>query len=277
MRRKRWRLAGKRPHASCLFFNLDPRDFYCGLRGFSREAINRLGLKTTGMEFASEMLVRAGLAKFKITSVPTHLAKDGRSRPPHLRTWRDGWRHLRLLLLFSPRWLFICPGLAMIAVGLGLGFAVLPGPVHIRSQITLDVHTLIVACISILVGTQAITFGVFARRYASFRGFLPADEHSWLIKGITLERMLSWRGLAALRTGGGCLGVIDMAFSEFQAAQLFVRYAVDDRFDDTNWFGRPNLSVGVSLQLSSIWNPRIAFSDNSFRGSLLGGGRIDAG
>jgi hypothetical protein len=188
-----------------LFFNLDCRDFHCGLRGFSREAINRLGLKTTGMEFASEMLVRAGLAKLKITSVPTRLAKDGRSRPPHLRTWRDGWRHLRFLLLFSPRWLFIYPGLAMIAVGLGLGFAVLPGPVHITPQITLDVHTLIVACISILVGTQAITFGVLARRYASFRGFLPADEHAWLIKGVTLERMLQAGGALLLF---GLAGVI---------------------------------------------------------------------
>jgi glycosyltransferase involved in cell wall biosynthesis len=177
-----------------LFFNLDCKDFHCGLRGFSREAIGRLGLKTTGMEFASEMLVRAGLAKLKIASVPTRLAKDGRSRPPHLRTWHDGWRHLRFLLLFSPRWLFIYPGLAMIALGLGLGFAVLPGPVHITPEITLDVHTLIVACISILVGTQAITFGILARRYASFRGFLRANEHTWLVKGLTLERVLQVGG-----------------------------------------------------------------------------------
>jgi hypothetical protein len=142
------------------------------------------------MEFASEMLVRAGLAKLKITSVPTHLAKDGRSRPPHLQTWKDGWRHLRFLLLFSPRWLFVYPGLAMIALGLGVGFVLLPGPVRITPEITLDVHTLIVACIGILVGTQAITFGILARRYASFRGFLPATEHLWLIKEFTLERML---------------------------------------------------------------------------------------
>jgi hypothetical protein len=138
-----------------LFFRVSCRDFHCGLRGFSREAISGLGLRTTGMEFASEMLVRAGLAKLKITSVPTHLAKDGRSRPPHLHTWSDGWRHLRFLLLFSPRWLFIYPGLAMIALGLGLGFALLPGPVRITPEISLDVHTLIVAAISILVGISS--------------------------------------------------------------------------------------------------------------------------
>jgi len=178
-----------------LFFGVSCRDFHCGLRGFSREAIRRLGLKTTGMEFASEMLVRGGLAKLKITNVPTHLAKDGRSRPPHLRTWTDGWRHLRFLLLFSPRWLFIYPGLAMIILGLAVGFALLPGPVRVTPEISLDVHTLMVACISILVGTQAITFGILARRYASFRGFLPATEHNWLIQGLTLERMLQLGGV----------------------------------------------------------------------------------
>jgi hypothetical protein len=199
-----------------LFFGITCRDFHCGLRGFSREAISRLGLKTTGMEFASEMLVRAGLAKLKITSVPTHLAKDGRSRPPHLQTWRDGWRHLRFLLLFSPRWLFVYPGLAMIALGLSLGFALLPGPVRITPEISLDVHTLIVACISILVGTQAITFGILARRYASVRGFLPASEHSWLIKGLTLERMLQLGGVLLFL---GLTGVVS-AFSVWRSVNF---------------------------------------------------------
>jgi hypothetical protein len=188
-----------------LFFGISCGDFYCGLRGFSRDAIIRLGLKATGMEFASEMVVRAGLAKLKITSVPTRLAKDGRSRPPHLRTWQDGWRGLRFLLVFSPRWLFIYPGLVMIALGLGLGFVLLPGPVRITPEITLDIHTLIVGCIGILVGTQAITFGILARRYASFRGFLPANEHTWLIKGLTLERMLQVGGTLLLL---GLAGVV---------------------------------------------------------------------
>src|SRR5580692_10043341 len=102
-----------------LFFRSNIGDFNCGLRGFRRDSAIALGLQATGMEFASEMIVKAALAQQKITEVPTTLAKDGRSRPPHLNTWRDGWRHLRFLLLFSPRWLFFYPGLALLVIGLG--------------------------------------------------------------------------------------------------------------------------------------------------------------
>src|SRR5487761_1878351 len=104
-----------------LFFRSDIGDFHCGLRGFRRDSVLDLSLQATGMEFASEMVVKATLARQKIAEVPTSLAKDGRSRPPHLRTWRDGWRHLRFLLLFSPRWLFFVPGLLLLLVGLGFG------------------------------------------------------------------------------------------------------------------------------------------------------------
>ena len=174
-----------------LFFGLPCRDFHCGLRAFSRQAILDLRLMTTGMEFASEMLVRAGLARLKIADVPTRLAKDGRSRPPHLRTWRDGWRHLRFLLLFSPRWLFVYPGLAMIALGVATALVLLPGPVEIAPGINLDVHTLLFACISALVGVQSITFGMLARRYAAARGFLPASEnYGRFLEKVTLERLL---------------------------------------------------------------------------------------
>jgi len=113
-----------------VFFRSDIGDFHCGLRGFNRESVLALGLQATGMEFASEMVVRATLAKQDIREVPTTLAKDGRSRPPHLHTWRDGWRHLRFLLLFAPRWLFFVPGLALLVAGLAIGGAVLPGSFH---------------------------------------------------------------------------------------------------------------------------------------------------
>ncbi len=199
-----------------LFFRINCRDFHCGLRGFSREAVIRLGLKTTGMEFASEMLVRGGLARLRITNVPTRLAKDGRSRPPHLRTWSDGWRHLRFLLLFSPRWLFIYPGLAMIAVGILAGFVLLPGPVHITPKISVDVHTLIVACISVMVGTQSITFGMLARRYAASRGFLPYPDYSWLITRVTLERILQLGGTLMLL---GISGIV-WAFSIWRSVDF---------------------------------------------------------
>src|SRR6201994_2546793 len=114
-----------------LFFRSAIGDFHCGLRGFRRDSAIALGLQSTGMEFASEMVVKATLAKQKITEVPTPLAKDGRSRKPHLRSWRDGWRHLRFLLLFSPRWLFFIPGLVLLVLGLGFGAAVATGPLSI--------------------------------------------------------------------------------------------------------------------------------------------------
>jgi glycosyltransferase involved in cell wall biosynthesis len=187
-----------------LFFGLPCRDFHCGLRAFSRQAILDLRLTTTGMEFASEMLVRAGLARLKIADVPTRLAKDGRSRRSHLRTWRDGWRHLRFLLLFSPRWLFVYPGLAMIALGVAIALVLLPGPVEIAPGINLDVHTLLFACISALVGVQSITFGMLARRYAAARGFLPASEYyGRLLEKVTLERLLQIGLLLVLCGFGG--------------------------------------------------------------------------
>src|ERR1700677_635997 len=124
-----------------IFFRIPVRDFHCGLRAFRRDPILALNLRTTGMEFASEMVVKSSLAGLRMTEVPTTLSPDGRSRPPHLRSWRDGWRHLRFLLLFSPRWLFFYPGLVTLAVGLALSAALLPGPLPFLGH-TLDVDTL---------------------------------------------------------------------------------------------------------------------------------------
>ena len=129
-----------------LLFKIPTRDFHCGLRGGSKEAINGLALRTGGMEFASEMVIKAALSGLKMVETPVSLRQDGRDRPPHLRPWRDGWRHLRFMLLFSPKWVFLLPGLASLLIGL-LGFAaLLTGPVPI-GNITLDVHTLLYACL----------------------------------------------------------------------------------------------------------------------------------
>jgi hypothetical protein len=194
-----------------LFFGLKCRDFHCGLRGFSRRSVVGLGLATTGMEFASEMLVRGAIANLRISSVPTRLAKDGRSRAPHLRTWSDGWRHLRFLLLFSPRWLFFYPGLAMIALGLTTAIVLLPGPVFIAPGVSLDVHTLLVACFAVLLGTQSITFGMLARRIAAVRGFLPvAEGFGRVLKGITLERLLQFAGALILLGFGGMVWALSI-------------------------------------------------------------------
>lgn len=174
-----------------ILFGAPVRDFHCGLRGFCRETIQNLGLKTKGMEFASEMVVRASLAGLRIVEVPTTLKKDGRSRLPHLRTWRDGWRHLRFLLLHSPRWTFAYPGIGLVAAG-ALGATVLAeGPLHITEKISLDVHTFLVACIAMVLGTQSLTFGLIARRYAERKGLLPPSRRfGRLLDSISLELLL---------------------------------------------------------------------------------------
>jgi hypothetical protein len=157
------------------------------------------------MEFASEMVVRSALAKYAIVEVPTTLSPDGRSRPPHLRTWRDGWRHLRFLLLFSPRWLFLYPGLIIFAIGALLTFALLPGPITIAKGITLDVHSVVAGCITMLIGTQCISFALVARRYAAARGLLPAEYAlKRYVSPLTLERSLIVAGLLLV---AGLVGV----------------------------------------------------------------------
>lgn len=194
-----------------LFFSIPVRDFHCGLRGFNRQRILALNLMTTGMEFASELVVRSALAKYSITEVPTTLSPDGRSRPPHLRTWRDGWRHLRFLLLFSPRWLFLYPGLITFALGAILTFALLPGPVAIARGVTLDVHSIIVGCITMIIGTQCISFAIVARRYAAARGLLPADYRlRKAVSPLTLERALMFAGVLLVAGAAGLIHCLNI-------------------------------------------------------------------
>jgi glycosyltransferase involved in cell wall biosynthesis len=174
-----------------LFFGSKASDFHCGLRGFDREAILGLNLRTSGMEFASEMLVKATLMGLRVAEVPTTLKKDGRSRPPHLRSFRDGWRHLRFLLLFSPRWLFLYPGLALLAIGLFLTALLFAGPVNLTPTVVLDLHTFLVGAMCILVGMQAISFAVIGRRFASRYGFIPHSQtFDGVLEALTLERVL---------------------------------------------------------------------------------------
>ncbi len=179
-----------------LFFGAPCGDFQCGLRGFRRDAIPRMDLRTTGMEFASEMVVKATLMKLKIAEVPTTLSPDGRSRRPHLRTFRDGWRYLRFLLLYSPRWLFLYPGLALMLAGLLVGLWLLPGPRPLTGEVGLDVHTLLYAAAAVLLGFQGIAFAVFAKVFAVTEGLLPEDPRvRRLARGRTLEAGLIVGGL----------------------------------------------------------------------------------
>jgi glycosyltransferase involved in cell wall biosynthesis len=173
-----------------LFFPSVIGDFHCGLRGFNRESALRLNLQSTGMEFASEMVVKATLWGLDISEVPTTLKKDGRSRPPHLRSWRDGWRHLRFLLLFSPRWLFLLPGVLLFVFGIAAGAMVAAGPVTIGS-VTFDVDTLVVASAAIVIGFQGVLFWLFTRVYAGSEGFLPEEPKVQQLLGrLSLERGL---------------------------------------------------------------------------------------
>ena len=174
-----------------LFFKIPVGDFHCGLRGFSREAILALGLKSQGMEFASEMVVKSALGGLNIGETPTTLKPDGRTRRPHLKTWSDGWRHLRFLLLHSPKFLFIYPGAMLTGLGL-LGVALLShGAVRLTSALELDIHTLIASCFAILIGVQLVMFGALARRYAMVEGFLPPPKtFKPFLLGLTLEIIL---------------------------------------------------------------------------------------
>jgi glycosyltransferase involved in cell wall biosynthesis len=162
-----------------LFFSSPAKDFHCGLRGFSKTAIESLDLRTTGMEFASEMVVKASLYKLKITDVPTTLSPDGRSRPPHLRSWRDGWRHLRFLLLYSPRWLFFYPGLLLMLIGFINTLLLLVSP---------KVHSLLYSSTAMIIGFQIVSFAIFTKAFAISEGLLPEDRRlKKLFTYITLE------------------------------------------------------------------------------------------
>ena len=170
-----------------LFFRCPVGDFHCGLRGFSREAIWRMKLQTTGMEFASEMVVKATLLGLRIVEVPTTLSPDGRSRPPHLRSWRDGWRHLRFMLLFSPAWLFLYPGLLLMIVGFGVGVWLLPEARQLGGA-TLDVNTLAYSALAVLLGFQSVLFAVFTRTFVSTQGLGPESRTlNKLYRYVTLE------------------------------------------------------------------------------------------
>jgi glycosyltransferase involved in cell wall biosynthesis len=172
------------------FFKCPAHDFHCGLRGFTRDVFEALDLQTTGMEFASEMVIKATLRKVKMTEVPVTLSKDGRSRPPHLKPWRDGWRHLRFMLLFSPRWLFLIPGFVMFVLGSDLAAALSVREIPV-GHITLNVGTLMMSCMLAIVGFQLVAFAFFTKVFAIAEGLLPDDPRlSRVLKFLTLEKAL---------------------------------------------------------------------------------------
>jgi hypothetical protein len=169
-----------------LFFKSPVRDFHCGLRAFRKDKIQGLQLRTLGMEFASEMIVKATIFGLRVTEIPTTLSPDGRNRAPHLRTWRDGWRHLRFLLLYSPRWLFLYPGIVLFLLGIVTSAWLLPGP-RMVGAIGFDIHTLLFAAMTVLIGFQSMLFATFSKVFAISEGLLPEDAR--------LNRLFTYIGL----------------------------------------------------------------------------------
>jgi glycosyltransferase involved in cell wall biosynthesis len=199
-----------------LFFHSDCGDFHCGIRGFRKDSFIRMDIRSTGMEFASEMVVKASLLNMTVSEVPTTLQPDGRGRAPHLRTWRDGWRHLRFMLLYSPRWLFLYPGALLILLGLAGCAWLLPGPRSFQG-ITFDVHTLLYAFVSVLLGVQFVTSAVFTKVFAISEGLLPEDPRlNRLFQYVTLETgLLAGVLLATVGVAGSILAVSGWAGKSF--------------------------------------------------------------
>lgn len=174
--------------AGRLFFSSRIGDFHCGLRGVNRVATLRLGLRAPGMEFASEMIVKATLAGWRIAEVPTVLSPAGRLRPSHLRSWRDGWRHLRFLLMMSPRWLMLYPGACLIGIGVAAETAILHGPVVVDS-VGFDIHTMLYAAGATILGVQLVLFSLLARTVGVLKNELPMTKRlASFLRFFTLER-----------------------------------------------------------------------------------------
>jgi glycosyltransferase involved in cell wall biosynthesis len=230
-----------------LFFGSPCGDFHCGMRGFRRDSFLRMDIRSTGMEFASEMVVKATLMRMKVSEVPTTLNPDGRNRPPHLRTWRDGWRHLRFLLMYSPRWLFLYPGIVLMLLGLAGCVLLLPGR-RVFHGIGLDVHTLLYAFVAILLGFQLIAFATFTKVFAITEGLLPEDPRlNRMFRWITLETGLLVGGLLMLLgVGGSIFAVSGWARQSFGALDIehTLRIVMPSVFA---------LTMGVQITFSSFF------------------------
>ena len=197
-----------------LFFKSPANDFHCGPRALSKEAFLKMNLSSSGMEFASEMVMKAAFEKLRVAEVPITLHKDGRSRASHLRTWQDGWRHLRYMLLHCPMWLFCVPALVLFTGGATFGVRLLIGPIQV-GNVAFDTNTLLVCSMSILLGVQLGFFGIFARAFATLNGMLPPSRR--------LQRVLSSLNLERGLIAGGLLGLAGLAM--LVSAVLFWRRA----------------------------------------------------
>jgi hypothetical protein len=194
-------------------------DINCGMRAMTRAAFDMLKLRTTGMEFASEMIIKASLFGLRIAEVPIHFHKDGRSRPPHLRTFRDGWRHLRFMLICSPRWLFIYPGLFLFFLGLAGGLVLWPGPIHIW-HVGFDTNTLLVCAMMLLLGHQLVSLGTVAKFYAMQIGMHPQTRGAQMLHSVFKLESWASAGILLAVAGAGLLAFGIFAWNQVGFGQL---------------------------------------------------------
>jgi len=191
-----------------LFFHTGVGDTHCGMRGFTREVFERMDLRSNGMEFASEFVIKAAQLGARTSEIPITLWKDKRGRPPHLRSFRDGWRHLRFMLLYAPNWLFLLPGGLLMGMGLFLAFWLFPGPRRVYSNVVLDVHSMIFGVIFTLLGAQILSIGAFAKVFSYEERFdRRAISLRRVLKRVTFESGLLIGGLLFLLGLGGCAWV----------------------------------------------------------------------
>jgi glycosyltransferase involved in cell wall biosynthesis len=213
-----------------LFYRSDVGDFHCGLRAFRRDAVLRLDLRSTGMEYATEMVAKSALYRLRVSEVPATLAPDLRDRAPHLRTWRDGWRHLRFMLLYSPRWLFLYPGALLMLVGALVTLWLLPGAQQ-SGNVTFDIHTLVYAALALIVGFQAVVFALFTKTFAITEGLLPSDPRlDRLYRHVTLETGLVVGTLVTVAGLAGSLYAVALwqarAFGPLEETALTLRIVI---------------------------------------------------
>lgn len=237
-----------------LFFRIKIRDFHCGMRGFRTEAIRALKLQTSGMEFATEMVIKAAMARLNIHEIPTTLKPDGRNRPPHLRSWRDGWRHLRFMLLFSPRWLFLYPGLLLFILG-ALGSLWLIPEMRVVKGIGFDIHTLLYTAAASVVGMQMMLFGILARTTGSALGLLPHSRLTeWLTKCFRLE-------LGLLAGGAFILAALALALQTLLGWEIGGFSALDPRSTMRHAIPASSLGImGMELIIASFWLTFLQFA-----------------
>ena len=240
-----------------LLFRSGIGDAHCGMRGFTKDAYERMDLRTTGMEFASEFVIKAARLGIRMTEIPITLWPDKRGRPPHLRSLPDGWRHLRFMLLYAPNWLFIGPGASLAAIGMVLVVWLLPGPRHV-GRVELDIHTMFFGMIFVLIGAQILSIGLFARVFSHSERFAPAERSlAGLLRNVTLETGLA---AGAILAAGGLLGDVAVfrdwsrgSFGEFSEMRSVIFWSM--------W-----LFLGIQTIFSSFFLSMLGIS----RGTYIG-------